>query len=344
MHITALDITGLGTTPFGLSAEQTAAVLTAAGRAPSLHNSQPWAFRLTADSIEMHVDRARLLPVTDPDGRQARLGCGAALFNMRLALARQGVPVTVSVGADTGADSGRGPLAVVERGGHFVLTPERAELERAIAHRRTNRQPFFESTVPASHQLILARAAEAELCTLATITDPGRLAHLRQWAASAHRTQQSDPAWVAEFSAWVRRDHGPDGVPISAAGPAPGTRDPWTLRDFGRPDRPGRSEGKEFEEQPLIAVLGTHSDVPQSQVQAGQAMERVLLAATNLGLAASFLSQLIEVEPVRRQVSALLGGRICPQAVLRIGFGGPVPTTPRRTVLDVLMGPPVPLA
>ena len=68
-------------------------------------------------------------------------------------------------------------------------------------------------------------------------------------------------------------------------------------------------------------------------------MQRVLLTATNLGMAASFLSQLIEVKAVRRQVSDLLGGQVHPQVVLRIGFGGPVSATPRRSVQDCLLQP-----
>ena len=51
--------------------------------------------------------------------------------------------------------------------------------------------------------------------------------------------------------------------------------------------------------------------------------------------------QLIEVEPVRRRVRHLMGGRYHPQAVLRIRFGGPVPATPRRDVLDCLLDPVV---
>ena len=58
-----------------------------AGRAPSLHNAQPWAFRVGRDSVEVHFDDRRMLPVADPVGRQAYLGLGAAVFLLRLAMA-----------------------------------------------------------------------------------------------------------------------------------------------------------------------------------------------------------------------------------------------------------------
>lgn len=321
------------TSVFGLSADQTAQALGSACRAPSLHNSQPWAFRLAPHRIELHLDQARSLSACDPEGREARLACGAVLFNLRLALARHGVRVAATVTADGGG----GPLAVLERGGNFVLTPERAELERAINHRRTNRHPFFEDEVSPGSQLALCRAAEAEGATLRLVSDPIVLAQLSHLTAVADRTQHEDPAWREEWSRWTGREHGVDGVPVSSAGPAPAPGDKWTLRDFGRPGRPDRLSGRDFEERPLIAVLCSHSDVPRSQVLAGQAMQRVLLQATGAGLAASFISQLVEVQPVRHQVADLVGGLVHPQAVLRIGFGGPVPTSPRRPIEDCLL-------
>ena len=321
-------------TPFGLTIEQTDRVLGAAGRAPSLHNSQPWAFRVTADRIEVHHDAARSLPATDPDGREGRLACGAALLNLRLALARHGVQGSVMIASDP--DSSlvaviESPRAVISPG------PELTELERAIGRRRTNRQPFFDAAVPTAYQHVLSRAAEAERASFEVVGDPGRLAHLRQWAVSAHLVQSADPRWLAEWTKWTGRTNSGDGVPKSAAGPAPSAGDIWTLRDFGHPGRPDRFEGKQFEQHPLIAVIATATDGPQSQVRAGQAMQRVLLTATNLGLTASFMSQLIEVRQVREQVCNLLGGRLHPQVVLRLGFGAPVPRTPRRSAEDCLL-------
>ena len=41
---------------------------TAAGHAPSIHNTQPWAWRLDADGLTLLADRSRQLAVADPDG------------------------------------------------------------------------------------------------------------------------------------------------------------------------------------------------------------------------------------------------------------------------------------
>src|SRR5829696_6437516 len=66
--------------------EQWRAVVAAAGAAPSTHNTQPWRFVVEPDAIHLHLDPSRALPVIDPTGREARISCGAALLNLRLAL------------------------------------------------------------------------------------------------------------------------------------------------------------------------------------------------------------------------------------------------------------------
>ncbi|MBW8767327.1 MAG: hypothetical protein JF630_14235, partial [Geodermatophilales bacterium] len=45
-------------------------VITAATRAPSIHNTQPWRFTASPDRLELYLDRERALPVLDPTARQ----------------------------------------------------------------------------------------------------------------------------------------------------------------------------------------------------------------------------------------------------------------------------------
>src|SRR4029450_12553853 len=63
--------------------------------APSVHNTQPWTFVLFSDRMELRADRARQLPVLDPDGRELVASVGAALFNVRGALAVRGFAAVV---------------------------------------------------------------------------------------------------------------------------------------------------------------------------------------------------------------------------------------------------------
>ena len=135
----------------------------AAIRAPSLHNSQPWRFRLRDGGIEILADPSRRLPVADGGGWAVRIACGAAVFNARLALADAGVPAQVvlrphGTELDVIARLTPGP----------VRPPTYAErdLFAAVPRRRSNRQPFWPDPVPADIRVRLIEAARAEGCWL----------------------------------------------------------------------------------------------------------------------------------------------------------------------------------
>ena len=323
------------TTALGLDPDQVSAVLTAAGQAPSLHNSQPWQFRLSPRLIELHADLDRQLPVADPEGRELRLACGAALFNMRLALHGLGIRPIVTLFPDPAQPA---LLAVVRRGGLKAATPHQLRLLKAVPGRRTNRQPFADIAVSPAEQHALRQAAVEEGSWLYIVDDSDQRRTLQQLAAQAHRAQLADPDFVAELARWTsttpdRRD----GVPASAGGPQPAPHDHWTLRDFTAGTAPERLPGKNFEHEPMLAVLTPHLPGPEAEIHAGQALQRLLLTATVHGLAASFLSQLIEVTSAREQLRRLVSTTRPPMAVLRIGRGYPVPATPRRDVADLVI-------
>ena len=65
-------------------------ILTKACRAPSVHNSQPWRWRVDGDHVTLLADRTRQLMRADPEGRDLVLSCGAALHHFRVAAAAEG--------------------------------------------------------------------------------------------------------------------------------------------------------------------------------------------------------------------------------------------------------------
>ena len=321
-------------TAFDLSESATRQVVSAAGRAPSLLNTQPWRFRLGPDRIEVHADPRRRLMAHDPEDRELRIACGAALFNLRLALHAHGVTPVVTIEPGEAPDA----LAVVRRGAASAQSRDDAALYRAIGRRRTNRQPFLDAPMPEADRRVLTYAAAAEGADLHTIVTPAERFELRCLVAAADRRQREDVVCRAELEAWTGHRHGhPDGVPLATAGPRPEPQDRWAYRDMGNGFARVRPPGGDFEAEPFVVVLSTRTDGPGCQVQAGQALQRVLLTATALGLTASFFSQPVEVIDERRELRRLLADGRHPQAVVRLGFGAPVAATPRRDPADLLL-------
>jgi hypothetical protein len=318
----------------GLALDQVEGLLVTAGRAPSLHNSQPWRFHLTPRTIELHADPERNPRVADPDGRELRIACGAALFNLRLALHGLGIRPIVTLFPDRDRPD---LLAAVRHGGSRPTTPEQERLLRSVPLWRTNRHPFIDAAVAPPEQHALRRAAVEEGAWLHVVHEPAQRRSLREMVRRAHRLQMADPAFRAELAAWsTDSPERRDGVPAKAGDSIPEPQDAWVLRDFTGGAGTARVQGKDFEEEPLIAVLTSHLSGATAEVQVGQALQRVLLTATADGLSASFLSQVVEVPQTRDELRRLIGATRPPQAVLRIGRGWPVVATPRREASDLL--------
>jgi hypothetical protein len=308
------------------------AAVEAAGRAPSLHNSQPWRFQLHNGAMEVLADPARRLPVADPSGWAVRLACGAAVFNARLALAVSDTPVEARLWPDPSEPHLLARLCPVPA---RHPTPAELALHDAIRRRHSNRRPFAEVPVPAQSRARLIEAAREEGAWLDLLVGAGPLSAVGEIVHAADRVLNRNPDYRAEVTTWSRLDAGAgDGVPVAAGGPSPEPHDLLAMRDFGGGPR---ALGRDYETDPLVAILGTVGDTPIDQLVAGQALQRVLLTCTDDGLGSSMLSQPIEVPSARERIRTALGRSGSPQMVIRIGYGDPAPATPRRPVLDTVV-------
>ena len=167
----------------------------AAIRAPSLHNSQPWRFRLRDGAIEVRVDPARRLPASDPTGWAARIACGAAVFNLRIALAAAGTPAQVRLRPDP-ADPDLAARLVPDK--PHPATPTVRSLYDAVGRRHSNRAPFWPAPVPASARMRLADAARTEGAWLEFVIGTAAVGALAEIAHSAQRVLERDPRYQAE--------------------------------------------------------------------------------------------------------------------------------------------------
>src|SRR6476661_9217583 len=106
--------------------------------APSVHNSQPWRWRLDGRTLLLQADLHRWLPTTDADGRDLVVSCGAALHHTRVALAAAGVHATVHrIPNPERADD----LAALELSLRSPVDDD-IQLAATILRRRTDRRRF----------------------------------------------------------------------------------------------------------------------------------------------------------------------------------------------------------
>ncbi|MEV6931807.1 nitroreductase [Dactylosporangium sp. NPDC051485] len=309
------------------SPEAFAAAVGYAVWAPSIHNSQPWRFRCTEDGADVLLDEHRRLAACDPDGRMARISCGAAAYNLRLALAAGGRPARYRL------ESGS-TLLHLWPGPQRPPTPLERRLHQQIPRRHTNRGPFADSPVDASAPRVLAEAARREGGQLDFVTGEAALATLAALIRTAEARQLADPAYAAELRARsTGADHSVEGIGPSAAGAAPHPGEVLTRRDFGGA---GHDTTRDVSRHPVVAVLGVLGDGPDDAVRAGMALQCVLLTAADLGLATAMYSQPVEVPAIRDRLRRAVNPIPDPQLVLRFGYAPTTCYTNRRPVADVL--------
>ncbi|MET8158324.1 hypothetical protein ABZT47_18270 [Sphaerisporangium sp. NPDC005289] len=305
-------------------------LLAAAGQAPSIHNTQPWRFRISPNAVELLADPDRRLRTTDPRGRSLHVSCGAALFNLRLAVRVAGYRPLSWPLPDPQTDPRL--LAVVHMPYAGPPTPLEQELYANIGKRRTNREPFDDRRVPSWVLADLRIAASREGANLVLLGGRGS-ADLLDYVAMAEGELAGDHDYLAELRAWTMRGRHRDGLPGYVLGPRP-AGDSAAVRDFGT--HPARPDAR-FERHPQIAVLTTSGDRPVDWLRAGQALQRVLLLASAHGVSASFLNQPLDLRDMRHRVDPH-HRRGHPQMIIRFGYGPNVPRAPRRPPVELRTG------
>ena len=302
----------------------------AAVLAPSVHNTQPWRFVIGSSTLQIHADRSRGLQVLDPTGRLLAISCGAAVLHAKLSLRASGRSAIVRLLPD---DDDRDHLATIEVATASAPTAQELALAEAIANRHSQREPFSAMPVPMALAAALVGAADEEGAWLRPVEGNEELLVLATLLRHADWLQRTEPGYRAELREWLRTEPSTDGVPIWALAAAGVERGEILLREF---DLDSSRVAARFHagvvnavEHPLLAILSTGSDGVADWVVAGQALARVLLAATAAGFSASILGQVVDLPATRSALRRRLALRGPAQVALRVGHG-PLEARPHR--------------
>ncbi|MET7768311.1 NAD(P)H nitroreductase [Nocardia sp. NPDC005366] len=308
------------------------AALSLAVRAPSVHNTQPWRWRIGDRTVHLYLDPTRALPATDPDQRDMLLSCGAALHHFSVASAALGWSAVVHRMPNPDDPN---HLAAIELVRHRP-TPLEVALSAAITRRRTDRRHYSSWPMPPGNHGLLIERAGAFGAILRPVTDleRDRLVETVRAAAAQHG---QDPDYLFELTIWSGRHSTPDGVPAQNA-PSPRSGDELPARHFAGAQLVDSAHEPDSAE---LLVLGTSADDRVSRLRAGEALSAVLLTATNVGLATCALTEALEIAELRRQVRVgVLDDSAYPQVIVRLGWAPSsapaLQETPRRALDEVL--------
>ncbi len=328
----------------GYDLDTAAAIVEAAGRAPSIHNTQPWRWQLRDGALLLRADRSRQLDVADPDGHSLLISCGAALSLAALA-----------------AEGGAGRPAKVERfpdaadpdllarltsaGPQEPSGQALQDLEAALA-RASDRRPFSREAVDQETLEQLRAAARAEDAYVDFPHGRDKLIALAVAVSFADREERDDEAYQAEMRRWLRdpavHPEPVDGVVATAVPhvqPGHARHTDVPVRDFELGVGGAQLIEQDADEYAVNAVVMTPGDQPVDHLAAGEALMRLTVAAQRRGLASCPLSQPVDLAAFRVRLQNSMGWVGVPQMMLRIGHPTGAlltPSTPRRPVSAVL--------
>jgi hypothetical protein len=328
--------------------------LVAAGiLAANAHDSQPWAFRVGADRIDLFADTGRSMGAMDPLQREMYISVGCALENLVLAAKVNGWAPNVRLLPDA-ADPTH--AATVELRQSIA---EASDLFAAMPMRHTNRAAYRTDRAVAPELLDeVARLADAPEVSLMWFSTQEAKARFLNLTIDATAAIIADPEQARDDFAWYRQDWAEiqrrrDGITLDAGGLSEIVR--ILARLLPPSDRTALDQGwldatrdRQVSTAAAFGLILVRDAADQRQrLLAGRLLQRVHLFATTKDLALQPLNQIFERadqelnQGLERTLGRALdqltqGGRHAVTA-FRIGYPTAAPTlSPRRPVEAVL--------
>ncbi len=326
--------------------------------APNPHNMQSWLVDLKRpDEIVLYVDRGRLLPETDPFGRQIAVGQGAFLELLSLALAAEGhrADITLFPEGEFAMDriDGR-PVAHIRlvKDGAIKADPLFVQIPR----RRSTKKPYEARLLMEAHrQALTASHTAASALPLGFAVGDAHAGDLRTIATKASEIEMNTPRTHKESIDRLRIGAAEiaahrDGLVM--AGPAV-----WFGRQLGliTPDKamtPGTTawqSGRDYVLAPYANAMSfgwisAPGNTRSAQVLAGRAYARLNLKAAELGVAMQPHSQALQEYPEMADLyRAIHKATATPdgltvQMFFRLGYADAPGPAPRRPPDSIVMG------
>jgi hypothetical protein len=186
------------------------------------HNSQPWMFKVTDDSIDVYADTRRNIGAIDPFLREMTMGTGCAIENLLIAAAHVGYATNVTLLPDSGNPAHAAHIRLVR------AAPAPSDLYAAIPKRHTNRGPY-DAAQPITPELLAQFSAlgadllEVQVSWFSTPEERKRIGDL---IVAATEAIVADPRQSADSAKWFRTSWPQlqstrDGITLDAQGLPP---------------------------------------------------------------------------------------------------------------------------
>ncbi len=333
--------------------------------APNTHNAQPWAFFLSPETFSIHVylDRSRVLPASDKEGRQSMVSIGCTLQNMMTTAEYYGKKgnfiLTRTEKKDFSPLQNSGEKRYTEVGilsfeetEKITLNPNTEHLFLSILHRKVIRADYDREKQidPALIQEIQTTAMSKRV-ELHLIQDAVRRQAIAEFQGQADGYVINSKKFSRELGDWLLPNNTNSNLGMPGIG-------------FGLQDEEAQrihrgligetklepEDGLKFalsgkmgmEKSPFIGFITAEKDEPEYWIEVGQALENIFLLCAQNNIATAVHAGIVEVSLINRIFAATLGTTKKIIAVFRLGYvknseDANRPHAPRLPVEEVIL-------
>ena len=297
--------------------------------APSSHNSQPWSFVATEQSVDIYVNSSRLLTVSDKNRRQLYISLGCALENLLVAadyydihgdvkyakpLFGDGYFCNPAVEVDLNLDKDKKEYWA--DAGHLIFS---------IPERRTNRNKY-DAQMPFEVNFLPFMQRLSQLDVMYDfVSDKIRKENIANVVLNAMSEAMADKNFRLELAEYVKSNYTSSGIGMPGFGMGiPGPVSlllPFIIRHFDMYKVTRKQDESLLKDgTPMFGILSTREDNPESWIKAGQAYQRIALECERAGIKTAVMAAAIQIGDYYKQLQEIIGTSARPQLFFRIGY------------------------
>jgi len=290
-------------------------------RAPSTHNSQPWLFRIGANTVEVHADWAKKLPYGDKDGRDMCISVGACIEHTRVAFSYFGMLEGLVVN-EAVVLSDKKPIAIFMV--HRSTGTDETLLQTicAIEGRFNARGPFLKKEIP--HALLrgIEEASEPGI-SFAILTEHADIMRFADLTGEGMRVAHRVPEFRGEIAKWMINNYSKkkEGIPGYTM-LAPGLLSlilPSLIGRFNLGGVLSKLNHLSIASSSGVIIFSS-KDSPSSWVHVGMLFARMSLSLNVENIRTSVYVASIEMPDIRSRLKELLPTDEMPQFACAFGY------------------------
>lgn len=307
-------------------------------KAPSGHNAQPWRFVVRDGGVEIRPDFKRKLPVCDPYDRELYISIGCALQNLLLAAGEKGYSHLCKFCKD---DEGALYVDLDLEKGEIV----KSSLFKQVSKRQTNRSVYDGLVLPSNaikmvQQLTLEEGVNIRFYQKGT----KEFDVLAEFVAKGNEYQLSDKRYRRELISWMRVNDNEvqknrDGLSYKCikTPSLPSSLGRLFLKMAINSDSQTKRDMRRISSSSHLVLFSIDRDTPERWISLGRSLQNFLLKITGYEISHSYFNQPCEIAQLAELVRVRLALSFeIPAIILRIGYGGDVPYSRRRDIMEMV--------